>query len=920
VASDRSNDALKTYREKRNFDATPEPAEGGQANEAARAFVIQKHWATRLHYDFRLELDGTMKSWAVPKGPSFDPADKRMAMPTEDHPIAYNQFEGTIPAGNYGAGKVIIWDKGTWIPLEDPRKGYAEGKLKFEMRGHKLHGHWTLVRMKGRGNGREDPWLLIKERDEFARKNTEFSVVDEMPDSVRQLDDTPAGPRETAAADTPASAAATASTADTAKPVARATPPCKRTSGAGQPSAAADLTAKAGPSPAARTGPPEGARPARLPDELQPQLATLVEAPPTDPQNWLYEIKFDGYRMLTRAQRGRVQLITRNGNDWTKRLPHLQAALQSMDLPDGWYDGEIIMPGTDVAADFQALQGAFDSARGADIVYYLFDLPYCAGQDLREVPLEARREVLQRIVERKPHDKVRFSAVFDAPPEEIVTSACKLGLEGVIAKKLGSPYVTRRSGDWIKLKCSKRQEFVIGGFTDPKGSRAGIGSLLLGIHDEDGKLRYAGNVGTGFNQQSLLELRERLDAVAAQRSPFAAGTEIPKKAHWVRPELMCEVAFGEWTRDGRVRHSVFHGLRSDKPPEAITRERAAPAPAPAASRSRARSRSEAPGDAPTAGKSRSKTSVAVASTAPASTSPASATLPASLKISHPERVVDPQSGVTKIELVRYYALVAPLMMEHLASRPMAMVRAPSGIGGQLFFQKHLDRYDMPGVEPLDPAIFPGHQAMLEIANAQGLLSAAQMNVVEFHTWNGVKETITMPDRMTFDIDPGEGVEWPQIQEAALLVRTLLDELRLPCFLKTSGGKGLHLVVPLRPQLDWDTVKDFSQAIVQHLSTAIPERFVAKSGPKNRIGKIFIDYLRNGYGATTACAWSARARPGLGISVPVRWDELQSLKGGAHWNVRTVHERLDAGNSPWADYEQRRARLGEAMQRLGFTPR
>ena len=862
MASDRASDALKTYRDKRNFDATPEPAEGGQANDEARAFVVQKHWATRLHYDFRLELEGTMKSWAVPKGPSFDPADKRMAMPTEDHPIAYNRFEGTIPAGNYGAGKVIIWDKGTWHPLEDPQRGMREGKLKFELRGHKLQGHWTLVRMKGRGNGREDPWLLIKERDALARPAAEFSVVDDLPDSVRHLGDTPGA----------------------------------------QPSADASPATPA--APAAAAGRPAGARPARLPEELQPQLATLVEQPPQDPENWIYEIKFDGYRMLARAEKGKVRLVTRNGNDWTRRMPQLRAALEGMELPDGWYDGEIIMPGADVPADFQALQGAFDSARTADIVYYLFDLPYCAGQDLREVPLHARREVLQRIVERKPHDKVRFSAVFEAPPEEIVTSACKLGLEGVIAKRRDSPYVTRRSGDWVKLKCSRRQEFVIGGFIDPKGARTGIGSLLLGVHDEQGRLRYAGNVGTGFNQRTLAELRTRLDAVAAERSPFQAGSEIPRKAHWVRPELMCEVAFGEWTRDGRIRHSVFHGLRSDKPPHGITEER------PLAEAPPARKRAARP---------------TVAAKAPAAkplppAEPTQAALPSSLKVSHPERVVDSASGVTKIELVRYYALVAPLMMEHLASRPMAMVRAPSGIGGQLFFQKHLDRYAMPGVEALDPAIYPGHQAMLEIARPEGLLSAAQMNVVEFHTWNGVKETIASPDRMTFDIDPGEGVGWPQIQEAALLVRTLLDELRLPSFLKTSGGKGLHLVVPLRPELDWDTVKDFSQAVVQHLSTAIPDRFVAKSGPKNRIGKIFIDYLRNGYGATTAAAWSARARPGLGISVPVAWDELQSLKSGAHWSVRSVHERLDRGNAPWADYEASRVRLGEAMQRLGFKPR
>ncbi|MCE3271670.1 MAG: ATP-dependent ligase-like protein [Ramlibacter sp.] len=826
--------ALQKYRDKRNFDATPEPADGGEANEAARSFVVQKHWATRLHYDFRLELEGTMKSWAVPKGPSYDPSDKRMAMPTEDHPIAYNQFEGTIPAGNYGAGKVIIWDKGTWVPLEDPAKGLRDGKLKFELRGHKLHGHWTLVRMKGRGKGREDPWLLIKERDAFARPVAEFSLVDEMPDSVQKLADRPEAVGVRAAA--PAAAVASAA-----------------------------------------SGPPEGARKAALPATLQPELAVLVDEPPQDPEQWIFEIKFDGYRMLARVEGGEIQLVTRNGNDWTSRLSGLVAALRGMELPDGWYDGEIIMPGEDVPADFQALQGAFDSKRTGQIVYYLFDLPYCAGHDLRDVPLLQRREVLQRIVERKPHANVRFSEVFDVPPRQMLDSACRLGLEGVIAKRRDSAYVCRRSSDWIKLKCKRRQEFVIGGWTDPRGSRAGIGSLLLGVHDDDGKLRYAGNVGTGFNDRTLAEVRRRLDALEADRSPFEAGSGMPRGSHWVRPELVCEVSFGEWTRDGKVRHSVFHGLRSDKPADAITKEPVV---------------QQAPADAV-------------------------ATLPPTLRISNPDRVIDPQSGATKIDLVRYYALVAPLMMEHLKGRPIAMVRAPDGVEGQLFFQKHLDRYKMEGVAQLDPAINPGHPPMLEIASERGLLSAAQMNVIEFHTWNGVKGAIGKPDRMTFDIDPGEGVGWPQIQEAATLVRTMLQELGLPCFLKTSGGKGLHLVVPLKKQLDWDTVKSFSQAIVQHLARTLPDRFVAKSGASNRVGRIFIDYLRNGYGATTACAWSARARPGLGISVPVRWDELGALKSGAHWTVGTVHSRLDQGNAPWADYEKSRVALGAAMKKLGF---
>ncbi len=847
MADDRSSSALKTYREKRNFDATPEPAEGGVANDEEQTFVIQKHWASRLHYDFRLELDGTMKSWAVPRGPSFDPGDKRMAMPTEDHPISYNSFEGQIPVGNYGAGKVIIWDKGVWLPIGDPRKGYREGKLKFELRGHKMHGHWTLVRMKGRGEGRADPWLLIKERDEFARSATQYSVVDEMPDSVQALTD-------------------------------RSSP---QTKPASQGLRVVD-------------GPPAGARKAALPDRLQPQLATLADAPPKDFANWIYEIKFDGYRMLARVEAGAIALFTRNGNDWTHKLGALKKSLEGMDLPNGWYDGEIIMPGEAGLADFQALQGAFDTSRTSNIAYYLFDLPYCAGHDLREVPLVERRAVLQRIVARKPHPNVRFSEVFDAPPQQVLDSACKLGLEGVIAKRADSGYVTRRSSDWVKLKCGLGQEFVIGGWTDPQGSRTGIGSLLLGVHDDQGNLRYAGNVGTGFNEQTLRDLRKQLGAIAADKSPFAGDATIPKQPHWVHPQLVCEVAFGEWTRDHRVRHSVFHGLRADKEPATIQRE----VP-----------RHGAPVDKPV--------TVRKAALAVAPVTESQGVLPPKLRISNPERVVDPQSGTKKIDVVRYYALVAPLMMPHLKDRPISLVRAPDGIGGALFFQKHMDRYQMAGIEPLPDVIFPGHPPMVYVARPDGLLSAAQMNVIEVHTWNGVRNAIGKPDRVAFDLDPGEGVSWAQVQEAAQLVHAFLDELGLPAFLKTSGGKGLHLVVPLKRHFDWDTVKDFSKAIVEHLARTISQRFVAKSGGSNRVGKIFIDYLRNGYGATTVCAWSARARPGMGISVPVRWDELAGLKGGAHWTVATLHQRLDEGNDPWAGYEANRTHFGAAMKALGF---
>ena len=871
------HDALGPYKAKRNFSITPEPQDGGESRAESKRglqFVIQKHWATRLHYDLRLELDGTMKSWAVPKGPSFDPADKRMAVQVEDHPIAYNSFEGQIPDKQYGAGRVIIWDKGTWAPIGDAREGYRTGKLKFEVHGHKLHGHWTLVRMKGRDADKQPPWLLIKEHDAYERSATEYSVVDELPDSVAKLPAPDGGER-------------------TMK------------------------TRKADNSPIEPIGIP-GIKRAKLPPALKPQLATLVDAPPSDPANWLYEIKFDGYRLLARVDGANVNLFTRNGHDWTHKLEHLAQALRKAGLPPCWLDGEIVVHGSAGVPDFQALQNAFDKARTKDIVYFVFDLPFCGGQDLREVALENRRGILKSLVDGIDSDAICFSDEFDASGRDITLSACKLGLEGVIGKRKDSIYRASRSPDWIKLKCTERQEFVIGGWTDPQGSRAGLGSLLLGVHDDKGALRYAGNVGTGFNARSLAQLRKQLDALAADKSPFSAKTAIDRKAHWVEPKLIAEVSFGEWTTTGSVRHSVFHGLRTDKPPTAIVREK--PVHVQNASMS-GKTLSEVSSEVPakTATNEASKSLPASSKTTKtAADKPSLATsLPAGFKVSSPARVVDASTGAAKIDIVRYYALIAPLMLPHLKNRPVSLLRAPDGIAGSLFFQKHLDKYKLSGVRELDPALDPDHGRYLEIPTMQGLLSAAQMNVIEFHTWNAVKTSIGKPDRMTFDLDPGEGVSWATIQEATKLVRVLLEELELRSFVKTSGGKGLHVVVPIRKQLDWDTVKDFSQAIVQHLASTLPQMFVAKSGPRNRVGKIFVDYLRNGFGATTACAWTLRSRPGLGVSVPIGWDEIDHVTGGDQWKLANIHSRLDVGNKPWDDLAGAAQSLKEAMDVLDF---
>lgn len=817
---------LAKYKAKRNFAVTPEPAEGGESAPAGLQFVIQKHWASRLHYDFRLELGGVMLSWAVPKGPSYDAADKRMAVHVEDHPISYNSFEGTIPPKQYGAGKVVIWDKGIWVPVGDPRKGYEKGDLKFELYGHKLRGRWVLVKIKSREE-KQNAWLLIKERDEFVRPASEFSVVDEMPDSVAGLP-------------MPAGAAA----------------------------------------PTGSTGSLAGARKSALPAKIAPELATLVDGPPSTGDDWVLEVKFDGWRMLARVDGAGVRLLTRNGHDWSKKLPHLVRDLSSMKLGPCWLDGEIVMLNEQGLPDFGALQAGFDNATTKDITYHLFDLMHHDGLDLRQVALVERRALLKRLLEDAP-DSLRFSEAFPGAPRDVLASACKLGLEGIIGKRKDSPYLSSRSPDWIKLKCRQRQEFVVGGWTFQRGTKAGIGALLLGFHDDAGDLVYAGSAGSGLSGKLVGLLQGKLAPLATAASPFRGATDAAARgAQWVKPELVVEVSFAEWTKSGHVRHPVFHGIRTDKPAKAVVRE------VPLHLR-------------------------------PAAGAEVQHTLPPKFQVSNPDRVIDPSTGVTKIELVRFYGLVGPLILEHLKSRPVSLVRAPEGITGELFFQKHLEKGEIPGVRQLDPALHPGHAQLLEVATAQGLLSAAQLNVIEFHTWNAVKTAIGKPDRMTFDLDPGEGVKWAQIQQAAELVRVFLEQLELASFVKTSGGKGLHVVVPLKRLYDWDTVKDFSQAIVVHLARTLPQLFVAKSGPKNRVGKIFIDYLRNGFGATTASAWSARARPGLGVSVPIAWDELARVTSGAHWNVRNIQTRLDKANEPWSGYAGAAQALGPAMRALGF---
>ncbi len=861
-------DPLRRYSAKRNFAITPEP-KAVREDAADRSFVIQKHWASRLHYDFRLELDGVLLSWAVPKGPSLDPKDKRLAIHVEDHPVSYGGFEGTIPARQYGAGEVIVWDRGHWDPVGDPRAGMAAGKLVFMLHGEKLAGLWELVRTS-KADARQEQWLLFKKRDEWARPVADYDVISALPDSVIGE---PLGlleEREPRAHGT--------ARAGAARP------------GSSPAEAAGPISAQA--ASARRISAPElpGAAKAALPAGFSPQLATLAKGVPGAGE-WSYELKLDGYRLLARIRQGKVRFFTRNGNDWTDKLPTLKAAVETLGIRSAWLDGEIVVFDDTATPDFNALQNSFDAARTDDIVYFLFDVPYFEGYDLRPVQLHLRRALLRQILEAHDSGPLRFSADFMADPADILRSACQMRLEGIIAKRVDAPYVSQRTGTWLKLKCSERQEFVIAGFTDRTGASDEVGSIVLGYHDDSGRLRSAGSVGTGWNSTTGAQLHLRLAKLVVPDTPFAvlpkagrwstrsAGTE-----HWVKPQLVAEVSFSEWTPDGHIRHASFVGLRTDKPASAITREAAAVTPGAKPRR-------------PSGGKV------------------------GTVKVSNPERVIDPSTGLKKLDLVRYYEGIAEWMLPHLKGRPVSLVRGPGGVGGQLFFQKHDDKLSIPGMRALDPALWPGHGALLEVPTKNALVSAAQMNVIEFHTWNSTAKSLDKPDRMVFDLDPGEGVKWPQTREAALLTRTLLAELGLQSWLKTSGGKGLHVVVPLAPRRDYETVKGFSQAVVQHLAQTIPSRFVARSGPANRVGKVFADYLRNGQGATTVAAFSARARPGLGVSMPVSWDELSELRSGSQWTIATAREYLSfRKRDPWADFGSSRQTLTSAMKTLGYKPK
>lgn len=797
---------LETYRGKRDFSRTREP-EGLAALPPGRRFVIQKHDARRLHYDFRLELDGVLKSWAVPKGPPEQPGERRLAVQVEDHPIEYGDFEGTIPEGEYGAGTVLVWDQGVWEPEGDAAAQYAEGKLRFCLVGRRLHGCWTLVRMGGEAAGKDrSSWLLIRrgegERDD-PYAEPERSVL-----TGRTLEEIASG----------------------------------------------DSTAS----------PPRGEDP--LPANIEPQLARLVEEPPRG-DDWLFEIKFDGYRILARREGESVRLLSRNGKDWTERFRPVAEAVAALPFREGWLDGEVAILRPDGTTSFQDLQNAISEGRRGELVYLVFDLMHRDGQDLRGLPLTERKAALQSLLgaaDNRP-SPLRFSDHVRGQGAAFYRQACGLGLEGVIAKRADRPYRAGRGDDWCKIKCLMCQELVVGGFTDPAGSRHDLGALLVGHWDGDGGLRYAGKVGTGFDDRALMDLRRRLDGLLQDEAPFVGPPRRMKGVHWTRPALVAEVAFTGWTADGRLRHASYQGLREDKDPAEVTRER----PALAAG-------------SPPAG--------------------SAAAVGAAMGLSNPDKVLYPDQGLTKRGLADYYAAVAERMLPEVVDRPLMLLRCPEGQQGQCFVQKHAPDEIPAGLAAVDISESDRVERYLAVTEAAGLASLVQLGVLEIHLWGARRDRLERPDRMVFDLDPAEGLDWAAVVAAAREVRDLLqDDLGLHTFLRTTGGKGLHLVVPLDRRHEWDEVKCFSRAVAERLAGAAPDRYTATLSKGARKGRVFVDYLRNGRGSTAIASYSTRARPGATVATPIAWDELSPGLRPDRFTTGTVPRRIARQDAdPWEE--------------------
>ena len=808
--------SLEEYRRKRDFNKTSEPPPGRvKPGEGELSYLIQKHDATRLHYDFRLELNGVLLSWAVTKGPSLDPADKRLAVRTEDHPLSYGSFEGTIPQGEYGGGPVMLWDTGSWEPIDDPGAGLKKGHLAFVLNGDRLKGKWNLIRMHG--DGKRENWLLIKDDDEFAQKGANGKFLEDLAFSVksgRSMDE-----------------------------IAGRVSPTKQKS---KPARVNNLNAMM---------------------QLYPevQLATLVDAPPEGVQ-WLHEIKFDGYRLLGFVSEGASRLRTRNGKDWSGSFPSISEALEKLKVTDAIVDMEAVVLDEQGKSNFQALQAALGS--GGDpsgIVAYAFDLLYLDGKDLTKQPLTERKDKLQKILKQSKTDSaLNYSSHIAGKGAEMFAKACEARLEGIVSKNGNSPYVPGRQKSWVKVKCIQRQEFIILGFSDSREGDRALGALYLGYRKE-GKLTYAGKVGTGFSMQSARDLTGRFAKLTVEK-PVLSRAEtavLPagewSKIHWLKPSLLCEVAFTEWTDEGRIRHPSFQGLREDKDTDEVEKE------------------------VPV---------IAVAKEQPAAEKKKSGALVLSgIAITHPDRVISESGQVTKGQVAEYYSVVAEWILPQIAGRPLSLLRCPSGIEAECFFQRNPGKMLGADVKPFKFNHKGKTYEYLYIEDEKGLLEIVQMGTIELHPWGAPVDSIDYPDRMIFDLDPDTGVSFEGVKLAAQDLRKRLKQKGLESVLKCTGGKGLHVTVPLARKDKWPAVKEFARSLADQMVDETPQAYVATMSKAKRTGKIFIDYFRNDYTATAIADYAVRARPGAPVAAPIDWKELKNLESPSQFTMNDVIKRV-----------------------------
>ncbi|MBB5747478.1 DNA ligase D [Brevundimonas variabilis] len=854
---------LTTYTSKRRFDDTPEPrgTRGRRKASQPLRFLVQRHAATRLHYDFRIEFDGVLKSWAVTKAPSRDPSVKRLAVEVEDHPVDYGTFEGTIPEGNYGAGTVQVWDTGTWSPQHPDtlEADFAKGSVKMTLNGERLKGGWALVRLKSdRGKpSKRNNWLLIKEKDDHAvpGEGDALAAIDASVTTGRSMAEITAGAAS--------------------KPVAKP---------AGRKSAAKSALAKA-----------VGRASMKPPQFVPIQLCKVADHPPGG-NGWVHEIKFDGYRIQIGVGGGRATVRTRSGLDWSDRFPELGA--EAADWPDAVVDGELCALDDDGMPDFPALQAAISDGKTSKLIYFAFDLLFEGTEDLRSLPLSHRKARLRAWVDRvgEPDGRLRYVEHFGATGQAVLESACRIDLEGVISKKLDAPYHAGRSSSWVKSKCRGRDEVVIGGWSSDGGTR--FRSLLVGVRDKHAKggLRYLGRVGTGYGEKVTKTLVPALKAVAAEVSPFS-GTGAPKGGkdiHWLDPVLVAEVEHGGYTESGSLRQAAFKGLREDKRATEVT---------------------EAP-----------QAKTAVASPSPAKPAVGTAFRPgkvivAGVTISSPDKVLWPAVGdrpaITKADLARYYEAAAERILPHVAHRPTSIIRAPDGITGDTFFQRHAMAGSNPRLKLIDVQARTPYVAAIDVG---GLVAIGQSGGLELHPWGCAADQPEVPDQITFDLDPDEGLGFGDVIAAAKVVKVKLEALGLTPFVKTTGGKGLHVVVPIkadsRSRISWDQNKAFAKAVSEAIRVEAPDRFTTTLAKKARGGKIFIDYLRNGRMATAVAPWSPRARPGAGIAYPLSWGQVKAgLDPSAFnlWTYRTLLKKPD----PWRDFRASAVSLKPALKKMGL---